>query len=133
WIMEALSHDQRGPVGELDHKISHTLELGRASASVHGPLVKHLIVTPLEWKLLKEHRPSILTVSQAARQIARGFGDKEKWLEDIRRQGYSEDRIAALLNEQARTFAPGDVRTFVSRGWWSNDKGLKHLRDQGYD
>src|SRR5204862_1908424 len=81
----------------------------------------------------KRYRPTLLSASQAARQIARGFGDKEKWLEHIRRAGYDEQCIEAILNEQAHVFSPSDVRTFVSRGWWSNDKGLKHLRDQGDD
>ena len=133
FIVELCSLGQIESFGELDDTISHILGLGRASASVHGPLVKHLVVTPLEWKLLREHRPTLLTPSSAARQIARGFGDKERWLEDIRRAGYSDQRIEALLNEQRHYFGAGDVRTFVEREYWTKDQGLQHLRDQGYD
>jgi hypothetical protein len=133
WIVEALSLGQIETFGELDDIISHVLGLGRASAAVHGPLVRDLIVTPLQWKLNKEHTPTLLTASACARQIARHPEQKDKWLEDLRRQGYNEARIDALLNEQRHFFSPGDVRTLVYRKHWQNEQGITHLKDQGYD
>src|SRR5262245_19106787 len=68
WVVEALSLGQLQSFGELDDTISHVLGLGRASAAVHGPLVRHMTVTPLEWKILKDHRPTLLTDAIVVRQ-----------------------------------------------------------------
>lgn len=118
--------------GCLDDKIVKALGLNGISRRILRPIVNAAIVTPLEWKVNKELRPTMLGATQAARQIARGFGDKEKWLEQLRRAGYDEQCINAILSEQTHAFSAGDVRTFVSRAWWTNDRGLAHLRDQGY-
>jgi hypothetical protein len=132
WIMEALSLGQLETFGELDDKISHTLGLGRAAAAVHGPIVRHSIVTPLDWKLSKEHRPSLLGASACARQVVRHPDQREVWLEDLRRQGYSETRIEALLNEQAKFHSVSDVFRLQRSGAWTESDAAKHLADQGY-
>lgn len=133
WIAEACSLGQLETFGDLDDTISHVLGLGRASAAVHGPLVRDLIVTPLEWKLNRDHRPTLLTAAAAVQQILRGSHDAEVWREDLRRQGYSDKRIAALLNQGRKFFSPADVRTFYARGEWTGEQAEQHLRDQGYD
>lgn len=132
WVIEALSLGQMEQFGELDDIISHVLGLGRAAAAVHGPVVKDFIVTPLEWKLNKEHRATLLTASLAVRQFVRGQWSREKMVEELARQGYSDDRIEALINAQLQFFSAGDVRRFVYRGHWDKDRGLQHLKDQGY-
>jgi hypothetical protein len=130
WVMEMLSLGQIEKFGELDDKISHTLGLGRAAASVHGPIVKHMIVTPLDWKLSKEHRPTLLSASACAKQVARFPDQREKWLEDLRRQGYSEDRIEALLNDARersprQTCARSSVATTGAAKRASNTSAIK--------
>lgn len=132
WIMEALSLGQLETFGDLDDTISHVLGLGRASAAVHGPLVKHMIVTPLEWKLLKEHRPSLLSASQVARQFARGKWDWPDVLEELARQGYSEERIDAIINEQRRFISLEDVATLAHRIDRATFDPEAYLADMGY-
>jgi hypothetical protein len=132
WVVEALSFGQMEQFGELDDIVSHVLGLGRASAAVHGPLVRHMIVTPLDWKLQKEHRPTLLGASACARQVVRHPEQREVWLEDLRRQGYSETRIDALLNEQAKFHSVSDVFRLQRAGTWTESDAVKHLADQGY-
>lgn len=133
WIVEALSLGQLETFGDLDDTISHVLGLGRASASVHGPLVKHMIVTPLEWKLLKTHRPTPLTEALAIRQFNRGKWSGEKTLEELARMGYSEDRIDALMGAQQKYVSSADMFALVRNGTYDRSFWLAYLRDQGWD
>jgi hypothetical protein len=50
----------------------------------------------------KLHRPTLLGASTLARLVARNPEQQDKWTEDLRRQGYSDDRIDALINEQRK-------------------------------
>jgi hypothetical protein len=118
---------------ELPEDIIRALGVGRLVRRALGPLVTVTCSTPMEWHVNKQYRPTLLSAGQAAQQILRGHGNREAWLEDLRRQGYSEPRIEAILNQQRKFFSPSDVRTFYSRGEWTGDQAEQHLRDQGYD
>jgi hypothetical protein len=118
---------------ELPEDIIRSLGVGRLVRRAIAPLVNATCTTPLEWHVNKKYRPTLLGPAQATRQILRGFGEREQWLEELRRAGYSEKRIEALLNEQRKFFSPSDVRTFYSRGEWTGEQSEQHLRDQGYD
>lgn len=132
WVAELLSLGQMETFGELDDKISHTLGLGRASASVHGPLVKDLIVTPLQWKLNITHRPTPLSNALNARLIASGRGDPAQWREDLRREGFSEERIAEMVIDQGRFHSVADLDLLIRSGQWNKGSALAHLQDAGY-
>lgn len=132
WVTEALTLGQLETFGDLDDTISHVLGLGRASAAVHGPLVKHMIVTPLEWKLRKEHRPELLSASQVARQFARGKWDWPDVVEELARQGFSEERIDAIINEQRRFISLEDVATLAHRIDRATFDPEAYLADMGW-
>jgi hypothetical protein len=118
---------------ELPEHIISALGVSRLVRRAIGPLVTTTCTTPMEWHVNKQYRPTLLSPAQATRQILRGFGEREQWLEELRRAGYSEKRIEALLNEQRKFFSPSDVRTFYSRDEWTGEQAEQHLRDQGYD
>jgi hypothetical protein len=119
--------------GALGEKVAQILGLGRISRRVLSPLVDASIVTPFEWQCNKTYQPRLLTPSEAARQVARGRWERERGIEELARQGYSNDRIEAIFNAQRRFFSAADVRTFVNREHWTRDQGIAHLRDQGYE
>jgi hypothetical protein len=117
---------------ELPEHIIRSLGVGRLVRRAIGPLVTTACTTPMEWHVHKKYRPTLLSPSDTVRQVLRGRWDHDKALEELARQGYSDDRIEALFNSAAKFFGPGDVDDFVTRGHWTRDAGVKHLRDQGY-
>jgi len=119
-------------LGDLDDTLSHVLGLGRASAAVHGPLVRHLITTPLEWKVNKEHRPALLSPSTVARQWARGKWDWPDVEEELARQGWSEERIDAIINEARRFISIEDVGRIAHRVDTATFDPKAYLADMGY-
>jgi hypothetical protein len=132
WIVEACTLGQVEQFGELDDIISHVLGLGRASASVHGPLVRHLIVTPLEWKILKDHRPSLLTPSLAARQYLRGKFTRAELDEELGRQGWHPKRIDALLFDAAKQIGVSEISDMIAEGLLDQESALPYLKALGY-
>jgi hypothetical protein len=118
---------------ELPEGIIRSLGVGRLVRRAVGPLVNVCAATPMEWHVNKKYTPTLLSPGAAVQQILRGQGKADEWKEDLRRQGYSEKRIEALVNQGRKFFSPSDVRTFVSREKWDGVKALQHLQDQGYD
>lgn len=119
--------------GELGDQIAQVLGLGRLSRRVLGPIVDTTIVTPLEWHVNRTYRPKLLGSGEVARQVARGRWTREQGIEELARQGFSNDRIEAILNAQRKYFSASDVRQFVTRDYWTKDQGLQHLKDQGFE
>lgn len=117
----------------LGEDVTRAIGLGRLVRRALSPLIDATCATPMQWATHKTYRPTLLPASTVVRQFMRGKWDWPDVNEELARQGYSDERIDALVNEQRKFFGAADVRQFVSRGYWSNDQGLQHLRDQGYD
>lgn len=118
---------------ELSEAIIRSLGIGRLVRRGLSPLVDVTAATPMKWKVNKVFTPALLSESMAVREFLRGKWTRAQLDEELARQGWSAARIEAHLNSQQHFFGPSDVRQFVERGFWSNDQGLQHLRDQGYD
>jgi hypothetical protein len=125
-----------GPIEEiakLGEELVESLGLGRMVRVALRPLVQATVATPLEWKVNKAYTPTLLSPASVIRQFLRGKWDWDEVHEELQRQGYSEARINALLNEQRKFASVGDVRLLTYWGVWTNDEALQYLREQGYD
>jgi hypothetical protein len=118
---------------ELPENIIRSLGVSRLVRRALGPIVTTCCTTPATWYMNTLHRPTLLGPSSLARQIARQPASADRWREDLRREGYSEERIEALLNEQRKFRSVADVFRLSRAGQWSEGEALKHLADQGYD
>lgn len=132
WIVEACSLGQIETFGDLDDIISHVLGLGRASAAVHGPLVRNLIVTPLEWKLNKDHRPTLLAVGDAIKAYNQGAFTRAQVDEELARQGYSAKRTQARIDLETPKLSAGDIRASLELGILGKATANSYLRNLGY-
>jgi hypothetical protein len=118
---------------ELPEEIIRTLGVSRLVRRALTPIVNTTCTVPATWHMNKLHRPTLLGASTLAKQIARHPDKRETWIEDLRREGYSDERIEALLNEQAKFHSVTDLDTLVRAGQWSQGEAIQHLRDQGYE
>lgn len=139
YVPELLSHLLPFDIGHFEHlaelpeNIIRSLGVSRLVRRALGPIVTTCCTTPAQWHMNKLHRPTLLGASTLARQMARNPDKRETWLEDLRREGYTDERIEALLNEQAKFHSVGDVYRLTRAGLWSEGDALQHLADQGYD
>lgn len=118
---------------KLQEVIEHALGGDRMVRRVLQPFVSATAILPAQWYVNKRYRPELLSTSDTVRQWLRGRWSAEQRDEELARQGYSAARIDALVNAQRKFFSPANVRTFVQRQHWTQDQGVQHLRDQGYD
>lgn len=133
WMVEAMSAGFIKTFGDLDDTMSHVLGLGRASAAVHGPLVRHMIVTPLEWKIQKEHRPTLLGTSDILRAFVSGDYAADDAKEELSRLGYSDRRQDILLKQATRWLSASDALVLVRDGQADRTFAIENLRAQGFD
>lgn len=131
-ITSALSLGYLDKFTELDDILAQVLGLGRTSRRVMAPLITAKVITPFQWHVNKQYRPELLSIADTVRQFLRGRWTAEQMQEELARQGWSTDRIEALVNAQRKFFSAGDVRQFVTREHWTSQRGVEHLMDQGY-
>jgi len=96
------------------------------------PFIQARIVTPAQWQANKDYRPELLSPAELARQVARGRMSREAALEEMARQGWSDDRAEALLSNAAKFFGVADAFLAMRAGMWTEEQARQHLRDQGY-
>ncbi len=132
-IIGALSLNYFEKFTELDDILAEVLGIGRMSRRVFGPLMDARIITPMEWYVNRTYRHKLLGAGEVARQVARGRMTRDAGVEELARQGYSNERIEALLNAAAKFHSVPDVDLLVRSGQWSKADAIQHLRDQGYE
>lgn len=120
-------------ISDLGEQLINTMGLNRVVRTALAPLIETTVATPLKWQAHKTYRPTMLTASTVARQVARGRWTSDQATEELARAGYSDDRIDALLNEATKFLGEGDVQLLVERGYWTQDQGQTYLQAAGYD
>jgi hypothetical protein len=131
-IMKAVPFHLLEGMTELDDSLAEVLGLGRMTRMVVRPAIDILVAGPYEWKLNKQFRPKLLTSSQLVRQYHRGQLTAEQVREELARQGYSDERIDALVNEGSKFLGVSDLAFLERNGYWTPEQTLAHLREQGY-
>lgn len=120
-------------VAELRNVVTQVFGGGRITRRVLAPFIDDSIVAPAKRWTSQQYRPTLLSAADAIRQLQRGRWTRERAFAELAQQGWSDERIEALINAQRKFFSPADVREFVQRGYWTSDVGIQHLKDQGYE
>lgn len=119
--------------GELKDIMVNVLGLSRLSRRVFGPYVNTLVVEPFRWQLNKTYRPEMLGAGLLARDLARGRRTREAVFEELARQGWSDDRIEAMLSDARKRLSVSDVM-YLHREWGYTTEWMQaQLKDQSYD
>lgn len=132
WIVEALSLGQLERFGDLDDIMAQSLGLGRITARIVRPMLNTLVVTPMQWQIDKTYRPQLLSAAAAVRQYHRGRYTREQLVEELARQGWSDGRIDALVNESTKFLGEADVEHLVFVSSLAFDVGVEKLKSIGY-
>jgi len=138
WLFEMLSScggiiNGVETFAELDDTLISALGLNRLSRRALSPLVDVRVATPMRWHVNKIYRPELLSPAAAIRQMNRGRWSSERAFEEISRHGYSDERIEALRNEQAKYHSVADLDLLVRARQIDTVAAVQHLRDQGYE
>ena len=120
-------------LGDLDDSLANALGLARTSRAVMRPFINTTVALPAQWAMNKAYRPELLGAGDAVRQFLRGRWTVEQLREELARQGFSDDRIEALINAQRKFLAVGELYEANRLGLLTFDEAIQQLRDQGFD
>jgi len=137
WIFEMLTSLPWFPgietFAELDDILARVLGLERITRRVMGPYVDACIVTPTLWHTNRTYRPQLLSVSEAVRQFTRARWTREQVGEELARQGYSEDRIEAIITATKKRLTSSQVIDGIFVALWDEAIAKTMLMEDGYD
>jgi len=120
-------------VAQLGHDLIDALGLSRLSRMALRPLVSTVATTPLEWKVHKLYRPTLLAAGEILTAFKTGDYDAAEAAEELARLGYSDRRQDILLKNATKRLSVDDVQTLRRSGTLDRDYALQNLRDEGYD
>lgn len=118
---------------DLDDTMQQALGLGRLTRQVLGPIIDTTVVTPARWKANKQYRPNLLGAGDAIRHYQRGKWTREQLDEELARQGWSLDRIEALISNARKRLTVDQALYRFNRGEISSADLLTEAREAGYD
>src|SRR5690242_14472996 len=132
-VMPQIIGGERGQcIMELTPIMADVLGLGRLSRRVLASPIKVLIEDPYTYKLNQTYRPTLLSEGIALKQMVRDPQNAAKWRTELQLRGYSEDRIAALVNDARRFLSLEDVVYLIENTNWDLARGIQYLQDQGW-
>jgi len=117
---------------ELSEEIIRALGVGRLVRRAISPLVDVTCATPMKWSVNQSFRPTMLGAGTIARQVARGRITVDDARAELAKDGYSDERIDALLNEAARFHSNADIAFMVRAGQWPRGFAQQLLQDAGW-
>ncbi len=99
--------------GEL---MAKNLGLGRLTRLVLKPLVTTLAATPFQWKLNELYRPTQLKLADVVNPFTGAVMEAKDIWADLAREGYTDDKIKALLELHRKKLSEADLSTLFSAG-----------------
>jgi len=115
--------------GEL---MAKNLGLGRLTRLVLRPLVTTLAATPFQWKLNELYRPTQLKLADVVNPFSGAVMDAKLIWADLAREGYSDDKIQALLELHRKKLSEADLSTLFSAGHIDQATLQQRIQRLGY-
>jgi hypothetical protein len=132
FAMELTSLGSLETFADLDDNLASMLGIGRMAQQVARPALDITVLTPFEWLLNKTYRPRLLTARQVMRMVQRGRWSRPQAQEELARQGYSDEKIEALLAQEERRMSSGDLDYLVARGAITREAAEAELVEAGW-
>lgn len=91
-----------------------------------------LIAEPFEWRLNQLYRPKLLAPRFAMMAVRGGTMTHEEMRAEMALQGYSDERIKALMMDEERHLSASDWQYLIDRGVVTSDQAIADLRRAGW-
>jgi hypothetical protein len=119
-------------LGDLDDALANSLGLARTSRAVMQPFINATVATPATWQVNKTYRPELLSAALAVKMYTRKRWTREQLFEELARQGWSDERIEALIADAEKRPSLATVLRAVETEYVSTDEAKSYLLDEGY-
>jgi hypothetical protein len=117
---------------ELGEEVAKNIGLGRLVRRALTPLVTVLVSQPMQWYLNQKYHPTQIPVGMLVNPYAGGFVDPTLLHQTLDLEGWSTDKINALVALHSRKLSPADVEQLYRAGQWTQQQALDYLVKLGY-
>lgn len=136
WFIEllndAIRHGDFEKLGELKEVFLEGCGLSRLGRTGLRPLAHILIALPLQWKLNKQYRPTMLSAGELIKAVVRGKITREQAIEELARDGYADWRIEQLLSSAGKRLSVSDLDYMLARGLIDRQFAAQEINDDGW-
>jgi hypothetical protein len=118
---------------QLQDVVEGLLGGGRLIRQVLGPIIHATAVTPATWRTNMVYRPELLGAGATVEAFLAGRYSSAQILEELRRQGLSDERIQVLIDNARKRLSFGDLIDLHERGAIADSDVIARAADLGYD
>jgi hypothetical protein len=120
-------------IREIGEEVARNLGIGRLQRLALAPIVQILLAEPYKWFINEYARPKQFTAGDVVNPFSGSVMDSSLIWRDLAREGYSDDKIAALLELHRKRPTESDLLTLQEGGQLQYDQVLTQLKRMGYD
>ncbi len=131
-IGELVSLGQIENIRELGVELAETLGLGRLSRRGTSELVGTTVADPFEWYLNKKYRPKRFGATEVVRAWLSRHLTAEEMREELAQAGYSNQRIAALIESHSKDLSVQQLKILFTAGRLTKDDFELLMGRQGW-
>ena len=118
---------------QLQDVVEGMLGGGRLVRQVLGPIIHATAVTPATWQTNLRYRPELLGAGAAVEAFLSHQYSSTQLLEELARQGYSDERVNVLVNNARKRLSFADLVDQHFRGALSDADVYTRAGELGYD
>src|SRR5579872_2817944 len=133
WFSDAVSYHLLEKYGDLKDGIARVLGLGRMSRQVFAPPLKVFVHDPYLALLNNTYRPKPMQDTIAIKAFLRGQLTRTDLTMLLGPQGFTEQEIDFLVQDNMKVLSPADFAYLISRDLIDKSNAVKFLQGQGYD
>jgi len=132
-LEEVVPHWHFNFIHNLEHELISGLGLGRVARTVLRPIVTTLVSDPAQWALNLAYRPKLLAEGVAIELWLTGQIDSARLDDELGRQGWSSDRIDALVASHVKRLGVTELLTLNDHGLIDDAEATRRVNLLGYD
>lgn len=118
---------------ELPHEVIGALGVGRLVRQALRPLVHATATVPMTWATNAKYRPTKLPAATAIKEYLRGRFDEDTMRASLAMDGYRDEHMDALINEQRKFLSAEDLAWLVWQNTIGVDEATTTLQNYGFD
>ena len=119
-------------VREIPEEVAKNLGLGRLQRLALAPLIQILLAEPYKWWINEKARPTQFKLQDIVNQFTGNFIPRETIYKSLAWEGYSDDKIEALIELHRKKLAEQDLFFLFTQGVHTDDEVLQYLKRLGY-
>jgi len=119
-------------VREIGEQVAQNLGLGRLGRQVLRPIVQALIAEPYGWWINEQARQAQFSVSDVVNPFSGSVMDAGLIHQTLALQGYSDDKIKAIIELHQKKIAETDIFFLYAMGLKTEDQVTAYLEKLGY-